>query len=222
MEPKADAIPAGGLLAGLAPGAATTDRIAWVKLSLILLPLKAPISDAKVLTGRQKPLTEVAMLFAEIESERGHQGIGFSYSKRAGGYGLYAHAKEIAPQPDRRGSQRHRTDLGQAGLGRRVGRPQRACDAGDRGVRRCAVGHEGQARRPAARQAAWRAARFGALLQYFGRVPVDADRPACRELRSLDRGRDRRPQDQGRAARSDDRPRAGWRRCARPSAAACR
>ncbi len=90
-------IPAGGLLAGLAPGAAATDRITWVKLSLILLPLKAPISDAKVLTGRQKPLTEVAMLFAEIESERGHYGIGFSYSKRAGGYGLYAHAKEIAP-----------------------------------------------------------------------------------------------------------------------------
>lgn len=89
-------IPAGGLLAGLAPGVATTDRIAWVKLSLILLPLSAPISDAKVLTGRQKPLTEVAMLFAEIESERGHHGIGFSYSKRAGGYGLYAHAKEIA------------------------------------------------------------------------------------------------------------------------------
>jgi len=90
-------IPAAGPLAGLAPGAATTDRIAWIKLSLILLPLKAPISDAKVLTGRQKPLTEVAMLFAEIESERGHHGIGFSYSKRAGGYGLYAHAREIAP-----------------------------------------------------------------------------------------------------------------------------
>lgn len=90
-------IPGGGLLAGLTPGAATTDRIAWIKLSLILLPLKAPISDAKVLTGRQKPLTEVAMLFCEIESERGHHGIGFSYSKRAGGYGLYAHAREIAP-----------------------------------------------------------------------------------------------------------------------------
>lgn len=90
-------IPAAAPLAGLAPGAATTDRIAWIKLSLILLPLKAPISDAKVLTGRQKPLTEVAMLFAEIESERGHHGIGFSYSKRAGGYGLYAHAREIAP-----------------------------------------------------------------------------------------------------------------------------
>jgi len=91
------AIPAGGLLAGLPSGEATTDRIAWVRLSLILLPLNAPISDAKVLTGRQKPLTEVAMLFAEIESESGHKGIGFSYSKRAGGYGLYAHAREVAP-----------------------------------------------------------------------------------------------------------------------------
>jgi L-alanine-DL-glutamate epimerase-like enolase superfamily enzyme len=94
-EAKKNAIPAGGLLAGLAPGEATTDRIAWIKLSLILLPLKAPISDAKVLTGRQRPLTEVAMLFAEIASAGGHHGIGFSYSKRAGGYGLYAHAKEI-------------------------------------------------------------------------------------------------------------------------------
>ena len=97
MNTQAPTIAATGLLAGLTPGAATTDRIAWVKLSLILLPLRAPISDAKVLTGRQKPLTEVAMLFAEIESERGHQGIGFSYSKRAGGYGLFAHAREIAP-----------------------------------------------------------------------------------------------------------------------------
>jgi L-alanine-DL-glutamate epimerase-like enolase superfamily enzyme len=89
-------IPGAGLLAGLAPGPATTDRIGRIDLSLILLPLAAPISDAKVLTGRQKPLTEVAMLFAEIESVGGHRGIGFSYSKRAGGYGLYAHAREIA------------------------------------------------------------------------------------------------------------------------------
>ncbi len=90
-------IPGSGLLAGLAPGEATTDVIAHIRLSLIFLPLKSPISDAKVLTGRQKPLTEVAMLFAEIESREGHSGIGFSYSKRAGGYGLFAHAKEIAP-----------------------------------------------------------------------------------------------------------------------------
>lgn len=90
-------IPGSSRLAGLPPGVATTDRIAWIKLSLILLPLKTPISDAKVLTGRQRPLTEVAMLFAEIESEGGHSGIGFSYSKRAGGYGIFAHAREIAP-----------------------------------------------------------------------------------------------------------------------------
>jgi hypothetical protein len=54
------------------------------------------ISDAKVLTGRQKPLTEIAFIFAEITRD-GHAGIGFGYSKRAGGPGMYAHAKELAP-----------------------------------------------------------------------------------------------------------------------------
>ncbi len=88
-------IPANPVQAGLAAGPATRDRIASVKLSLAALPLPNPISDAKVLTGRQKPLTEVAMLFAEITSEEGLVGLGFSYSKRAGGPGLFAHAKEI-------------------------------------------------------------------------------------------------------------------------------
>ena len=73
------------------------DRIAWVRLSSTFLPLANPISDAKVLTGRQKPMTEIAILFAEIETVDGHQGFGFSYSKRAGGPGQFAHAKEIAP-----------------------------------------------------------------------------------------------------------------------------
>ena len=72
------------------------DHITSVTISLALLPLDRPISDAKVLTGRQKPLTEVALLFAEIKSAAGHSGLGISYSKRAGGPGLYAHAKEIA------------------------------------------------------------------------------------------------------------------------------
>jgi L-talarate/galactarate dehydratase len=89
-------ISAAPLAAGLEAGEATTDRITWIKLSLVFLPLKAPISDAKVLTGRQKPMTEIAFLFAEIATRDGHAGIGFSYSKRAGGPGLYAHAKEIA------------------------------------------------------------------------------------------------------------------------------
>ncbi|MES2757288.1 MAG: mandelate racemase/muconate lactonizing enzyme family protein [Pseudomonadota bacterium] len=73
------------------------DSIAWVRISSVFLPLKNPISDAKVLTGRQKPMTEIAILFAEIETRDGHCGIGFSYSKRAGGPGQFAHAKEIAP-----------------------------------------------------------------------------------------------------------------------------
>lgn len=84
--------------AGLLPGEATTDRITGVDLSLAFLPLAAPISDAKVLTGRQKPLTEIAFLFAEIRTESGLSGVGYSYSKRAGGQGLFAHAKEIAPE----------------------------------------------------------------------------------------------------------------------------
>lgn len=82
--------------AGLALGEASTDRIEWIRLSLVFLPLATPISDAKVLTGRQKPLTEIAFLFAEIETRAGHAGVGFGYSKRAGGPGQYEHAKEIA------------------------------------------------------------------------------------------------------------------------------
>jgi L-alanine-DL-glutamate epimerase-like enolase superfamily enzyme len=84
--------------AGLARGAASTDAIVGVDLSLAFLPLAAPISDAKVLTGRQKPLTEIAFLFAEVTTAEGHSGVGYSYSKRAGGPGQYAHAVEIAPE----------------------------------------------------------------------------------------------------------------------------
>jgi L-alanine-DL-glutamate epimerase-like enolase superfamily enzyme len=75
----------------------TNDSIAYVRITSVYLPLKNPISDAKVLTGRQKPMTEIAILFAEIESAQGHKGIGFSYSKRAGGPGQFAHAQEIGP-----------------------------------------------------------------------------------------------------------------------------
>lgn len=73
------------------------DRIAWIRLSSVILPLANPISDAKVLTGRQKPMTEVAMLFAELQTADGHTGLGMSYSKRAGGPGQFAHAQELAP-----------------------------------------------------------------------------------------------------------------------------
>jgi len=73
------------------------DRIDRVRVSYAVLPLAQPVSDAKVLTGRQKPLSEVSFVFAEIGTRDGLEGVGFAYSKRAGGPGIYAHAKEVAP-----------------------------------------------------------------------------------------------------------------------------
>ncbi|WP_369069353.1 L-talarate/galactarate dehydratase [Kineococcus terrestris] len=86
-------------LAGLhlGRGEASTDRVTGIRLSRATLPLGSPVSDAKVFTGRQRPLTEVAFLFAEVVTESGLTGLGWSYSKRAGGPGLFAHAREIAP-----------------------------------------------------------------------------------------------------------------------------
>jgi L-alanine-DL-glutamate epimerase-like enolase superfamily enzyme len=74
----------------------TRERISRVQISLVNLPLRQPVNDAKVLTGRQKPLTQVAVLTARVTTADGGEGFGFSYSKRAGGPGLYAHAQEIA------------------------------------------------------------------------------------------------------------------------------
>lgn len=81
----------------IASTTSSDNAIAWIRVASVTLPLANPISDAKVLTGRQKPMTEIAMLFTEIETRSGHCGIGFSYSKRAGGPGQFAHAREIAP-----------------------------------------------------------------------------------------------------------------------------
>ncbi|MBE3001961.1 mandelate racemase/muconate lactonizing enzyme family protein [Nocardiopsis sp. HNM0947] len=72
------------------------DSIRRVSLSSVTLPLRNAISDAKVFTGRQKPMTEVVFLFAEISTEQDQHGLGFSYSKRAGGPAQYAHAAEVA------------------------------------------------------------------------------------------------------------------------------
>ena len=47
---------------GVKTAAETGDRIDHVRLSLAFLPLSTPVSDAQVLTGRQKPLTEVAII----------------------------------------------------------------------------------------------------------------------------------------------------------------
>lgn len=73
------------------------DRICWIKLTSVNLPLKTAVSDAKVLTGRQSPLTEVSLLFAEIETRDGYAGMGFTYTLRTGGPAQFAHAVEIAP-----------------------------------------------------------------------------------------------------------------------------
>ncbi|MFD6138553.1 mandelate racemase/muconate lactonizing enzyme family protein [Promicromonospora sp. NPDC060271] len=72
------------------------DAIRTVQLSTLTLPLATAISDAKVFTGRQQPMTEVVFLLAELTTEQGLEGLGFSYSKRAGGPAQYAHAKEVA------------------------------------------------------------------------------------------------------------------------------
>ena len=85
------------------PGVATDhdhpvlDRIARIDLSAIRVPLPTAISDAKVFTGRQRPLTEVAILLAEVATDDGAEGIGVSYSKRAGGPAQFAHAVEVSP-----------------------------------------------------------------------------------------------------------------------------
>ena len=178
----------------------TADRIAWIRLSSCYLPLANPISDAKVLTGRQKPMTEVAMLFAEIRPRR-PRGPGLQLLQARRRPGPVRACEGDRPGADRRRPERHRAALDQALLGRRLGRPQRPVDAGDRRLRRRAVRPEGEARGPVARQAARRASRLGRLLQHLGRLPAHAARPAAGQRRRLDRARHRRHQAQGRPAR---------------------
>ena len=72
------------------------DPIRSVEISLCRVPLNRAVSDAKVLTGRQKALSHVDLLTAEVETAHGQTGFGFSYSLRAGGSALLAHARDIA------------------------------------------------------------------------------------------------------------------------------
>lgn len=72
------------------------DPIKTVEISLCRVPLSRPVSDAKVMTGRQKPLTHVDLLTASIETAHGQTGFGFSYSLRAGANALLAHARDLA------------------------------------------------------------------------------------------------------------------------------
>ena len=73
-----------------------TGRITAVSLSLVDVPLATPVSDAKVLTGRQRPMREVSVLTCEVETADGLTGLGFSYTTRAGCRAQFAHAREVA------------------------------------------------------------------------------------------------------------------------------
>ena len=72
------------------------DSIQSVELATLSIPLVQPMSDAKVLTGRQRPMAEISVLLAEVRTAHGLYGLGFSYSTRAGGPAQYAHAVEVA------------------------------------------------------------------------------------------------------------------------------
>jgi L-alanine-DL-glutamate epimerase-like enolase superfamily enzyme len=73
------------------------DPIKTIEVTLNQVPLKQALSDAKVLTGRQRPLAHVDLLCVTVETAAGARGFGFSYSLRAGGNALFAHAKDLAP-----------------------------------------------------------------------------------------------------------------------------
>ncbi|PZG20082.1 L-talarate/galactarate dehydratase [Nonomuraea aridisoli] len=72
------------------------DRITSVRLGHYAVPLAHAVSDAKVATGRQRPLTQIDVLTCEIGTDDGLTGLGFSYTTRAGCRAQFAHAKEIA------------------------------------------------------------------------------------------------------------------------------
>ena len=101
------------------------DRIESVRLSSVRCRCRTPISDAKVFTGRQRPMTEVAFLFAEITTDRRASGPRLQLlqaRRRAGPVRPRARGRAGA---DRRGPERHRPALDEARVGRRLGRPQR-------------------------------------------------------------------------------------------------
>ncbi len=78
-----------------------SDTIRHLALSHVVLPLDSPVSDAKVLTGRQKPLTETVLLFVEVKTVQGFEGMGFSYSKRPSNPASAASRSKLANQTGR-------------------------------------------------------------------------------------------------------------------------
>lgn len=72
-------------------------EIRGLRVSHVVVPLANPVSDAKVATGRQAPLSAVDLLFVEAAAADGAVGVGFSYTLRAGGTAFFALAEEIGP-----------------------------------------------------------------------------------------------------------------------------
>lgn len=73
------------------------DAITNVEVKLLRIPLQKPVSDAKVIQGKQTPLTEVMLTCATLTTNDGRTGFGYTYCKRNGGPSQYALAKEYAP-----------------------------------------------------------------------------------------------------------------------------
>ena len=73
------------------------DSIRRIRLRSVAIPLPHTVADAKVLTGRQRPLRDISLLVAEIDTEQGYSGLGFGYCLRAGAPAQFAHAREVAP-----------------------------------------------------------------------------------------------------------------------------
>ena len=73
-----------------------SDRIKHLTLSHVVLPLENPVSDAKVLTGRQKPLTETVLLFVGGLHRRRLRGNGVQLFQACRRPAQYAHLCEVA------------------------------------------------------------------------------------------------------------------------------
>ncbi|MCO8289326.1 L-talarate/galactarate dehydratase [Tetragenococcus halophilus] len=74
-----------------------TDTIKNIEIKLLKVPLEKPVSDAKVITGKQTPLKEVMITCATIRTNDGREGFGYVYCKRNGGPAQYSLTKEYAP-----------------------------------------------------------------------------------------------------------------------------
>ena len=183
----------------VAGGSPVLDRIESVTLSSVILPMATAVKDAKVLTGRQRAMTEVAFLFAEIRTEAGLEGVGFSYCIRAGGR-RSSRTPARSPRPigeDPNDIARLWTKLVWAGASvGRSGASTQAIAAFDTAL------WDLKAKRAACR---WRScsARTAtpSLLQHRRRLPAHADRAGAGERERVPGLRHRRREDQGRPAR---------------------